>query len=290
VLIEPSATDAEKVVREGLLRKDCIVLVGSCVVNYFGRASSILPRGERIVILKPDGTVLVHQKEKREPVNWNPPGCRASARAINGMLQITSVRTRPREVLVISFDLLKMVSRFNLHDEEELYLFGTESQMVEEVVKNPSLIEEGFRPITKELRTEYGMIDLYGVDRRGNVVVIEFKRGRAGLDAVSQLKRYVDELKKEGCEKGGRVGGVRGVLAAPGITESALKLLKELGLEYVKIERRAPQRDSRRRADADERGGGLCSRRRCRSSILHGNCEEEGHGCCEEHGRHRSED
>jgi len=45
VLIEPSTTDAEKVVREGLLRKDCIVLVGSCIVNYFGRASSILPRG-----------------------------------------------------------------------------------------------------------------------------------------------------------------------------------------------------------------------------------------------------
>jgi RecB family endonuclease NucS len=235
VLIEPSATDAEKLVREGLLRKDCIVLVGSCVVNYFGRASSILPRGERIVILKPDGTVLVHQKEKREPVNWNPPGCRASARAIDGMLQITSVRTRPREVLVISFDSLKMVSRFSLHDDEELYLFGTESQMVEEIVKNPNLIEEGFRPITKELRTEYGMIDLYGVDRRGNVVVIEFKRGRAGLDAVSQLKRYVDELKKE---RGGRV---RGVLAAPSITESALKLLKELGLEYIRIERRLPK-------------------------------------------------
>jgi RecB family endonuclease NucS len=52
------------------------------------------------------------------------------------------------------------------------------------------------------------------------------------------LKRYVDELKKE---RGGRVGGVRGVLAAPSITESALKLLKELGLEYVKIERRLPQ-------------------------------------------------
>jgi len=113
--------------------------------------------------------------------------------------------------------------------------FGTESQMVEEIVKNPSLIEEGFRPITKELRTEYGMIDLYGVDRQGNVVVIEFKRGRAGLDAVSQLKRYVDELKRE------RDGRVRGVLVAPSITESALKLLKELGLEYVKIERRLPQ-------------------------------------------------
>jgi RecB family endonuclease NucS len=238
VLIEPSMIEAEKIVKEGLLRKDCVILVGSCIVNYFGRASSILPRGERIVILKPDGTVLVHQKEKREPVNWNPPGCRASARAIDGMLQITSVRTRPREVLVISFDSLKMVSRFSLHDDEELYLFGTESQMVEEVVKNPSLIEEGFKPITKELRTEYGMIDLYGVDKRGNVVVIEFKRGRAGLDAVSQLKRYVDELKKERDE---RVGGVRGVLVAPSITESALKLLKELGLEYVKIKRRLPQ-------------------------------------------------
>jgi RecB family endonuclease NucS len=39
-----------------------------------------------------------------------------------------------------------MVSRFDLHDDEELYLFGTESQMVEEIVKNPRLIEDGFKP------------------------------------------------------------------------------------------------------------------------------------------------
>jgi RecB family endonuclease NucS len=90
-------------------------------------------------------------------------------------------------------------------------------------------------PITKELRTEYGMIDLYGVDEQGNIVVIEFKRGRAGLDAVSQLKRYVDELKKE---RGGRV---RGVLATPSITESAFKLLRDAGLEYVRIERKVPK-------------------------------------------------
>jgi hypothetical protein len=70
---------------------------------------------------------------------------------------------------------------------------------------------------------------MYCIDRDGNGVVVEFKRGRAELAGVSQLKRYVDEIKEKHEKK------VRGILVAPNIASSALKLLKEYGLEYVKI-------------------------------------------------------
>jgi len=76
------------------------------------------------------------------------------------------------------------------------------------------------------------MIDLCGIDKYGNFVIIEFKRRKAGLEAVSQLKRYVDEIRKEKGEK------VRGILAAPDITENALKLLRESNLEFLKISKK----------------------------------------------------
>lgn len=73
-LRKPTPKTCKNLLEEALREDHTIVLVGSCVVNYRGRAGSVLPEGERVVIIKPDGTLLVHQKEKREPVNWNPPG------------------------------------------------------------------------------------------------------------------------------------------------------------------------------------------------------------------------
>jgi RecB family endonuclease NucS len=139
---------------------------------------SVLPEGERIVILKPDGTLLVHRKEKREPVNWNPPGCEASVRLCKEGLQITSRRRRPKEVLLVLFKDIKLAASFELVDREELYLVGSERDLIDLIFENPSLIEDGFRPLEREKPTRYGMIDIYGTDLVGNGVVVELKRGQ----------------------------------------------------------------------------------------------------------------
>ena len=228
-LRKPSLKEAEDLLDRALRDKHVVVLVGSCIVNYTGRAGSVLPEGERIVILKPDGTLLVHKKEKREPVNWNPPGARAKVKLGEEGLRIISKREKPKESLLVLFKKLKLATSFELGDEEELYLIGTEEDLIEAVFENPSLIEEGFRPIQREKQTRHGIIDLYGIDKDGNGVVVEFKRGRATLSGVSQLSRYVSELK----EKTNR--NIRGILAAPEITSSALRLLEREGLEYIRI-------------------------------------------------------
>lgn len=190
----------------------------------------MLPKGDRIVIVKPDGTLLVHQGKKREPVNWNPPGCKAATKLGQEGLQLISKRNKPEEKLLVLFKKLKLVAAFELVDEEELHLIGTESDLVKAVLDNPSLIEENFKPIESEKPIQYGVIDLYGVDEKGNGTAIEFKRATATLSAVGQLKRYTNELEKELNKN------VRGILAAPSITSGTLKLLKKEGLEYLKME------------------------------------------------------
>jgi len=63
----------------------------------------------------------------------------------------------------------------------------------------------------------------------GNLVVLELKRRKADLHAVSQLKRYVEALSKEH-------GNVRGILVAPSLTSGAKKLLEKEGLEFRKVQ------------------------------------------------------
>jgi len=47
---------------------------GRCAVAYEGRAQSQLEAGDRFVLCKPDGTILVHSDTKQKPRNWQPPG------------------------------------------------------------------------------------------------------------------------------------------------------------------------------------------------------------------------
>ena len=72
-----------------------VTLVGECEVDYDGRATSHLPLGERLVILKSDGTLLVHRTEQHEPVNWQSPGCTHTVRLddVQENLVVESVRS-----------------------------------------------------------------------------------------------------------------------------------------------------------------------------------------------------
>ncbi len=206
------------------------ILIGSCEVKYRGRAGSRLSEGERIIIIKPDGTLLVHQDRKREPVNWNPPGCNASVSSEKDELKLISERTDPDETLLIIFKNLKMAASFRLEDEEELELVGTEEDLVESVLQNPDLVEKGFTIKEREKTVTSGAIDIYGEDLEGSGVAIEFKRGKASLSAVNQLNRYVKELEEKVNKK------VRGMIVSPDISSGARSLLAKKGLEYVKVE------------------------------------------------------
>jgi len=129
-------------------------------------------------------------------------------------------------------ELLKVyhACSFQCEDYEELNLTGSEAEMAELIFKNPNLIEEGFMPLYREYQTSFGFIDVLGKDKNGKWVVIELKRRRADLQAVSQLKRYVECLRGEyGREN------VRGILVAPSLTSGAKKLLEEESLEFREL-------------------------------------------------------
>ena len=227
-----------------------MTIIGRCTVEYEGRASSYLGLGDRLVILKPDGSLLVHQDAQRTPVNWQPPGCvhDVSLEVIEAdeesgtetsRLHVRSVRRTPSETIDIRFIEVFQLSVFELVDERELELAGSEEDLRQQILTDPATLEEGFTPLATERSTPAGAVDIYGEDQEGTPTVVELKRRRVGPDAVSQLKRYVDALKRDLPAK----KLVRGILVAPSVTERAEQLLAAEDLEFVSL------------APSDESGG-----------------------------------
>lgn len=241
-LSDPNIKKAENLIEEGF-KQNCIInLIGKCEVNYTGRSKSYLGLGDRIVLLKPDGSLLVHKKEKHDPVNWQPPGCEHKVSSEDSTLKIHSTRKNPKELVEIWFDKIYQLSVFNLSDSKELDHFGSEEDLRQYILKNPDIIEEKFRPIETERETPAGAVDIYGKDKEGKPVIIELKRRRVGPKAVGQLKLYVDNIKEE----------VRGILVSPSMTNRARDILTREDLEYIKVSLDLLKRDIEKNSKLSE--------------------------------------
>lgn len=209
-------------------------LVGGCTIDYQGRAQSTLASGERLVLFKPDGTLLVHTDVGTKPINWQP-GPTSTAVAVQEldedqpMLVVTVERASPKEIVTIAFEEVHFAAAFVLRDWEDLQLLGTEADIAELLRLHPHLIEEGFQPYDMEVDRRRGPMDIYGHDVHGGRVVVEVKRRTAGIKEATQLYRYVEKERKVH-------GEVRGLLAAPGLSEKAHFYLKDKGLEYCELD------------------------------------------------------
>lgn len=231
-------------------RGDLITIFGRCTVDYDGRATSTLGPGNRLVILKPDGSTLVHTDEKRTPVNWQPPGCEQHASVRDGRLRVRGTRTTPAETLDIHFEQVHQFSALDVTGGRDLDLYGSEEDLREHILDDPSLVEPGFTPLATERESTAGPMDIYGEAGDGTPVVVELKRRRVGPSAASQLQRYVEALHREF----GDDVEVRGILVAPSVTDRAADLLAEKGLEFVALDPETGAPPDAAVVDGDESG------------------------------------
>ena len=223
---EPAVANAEMIIMENISKHKGFIIIGLCEVDYKGRASSKLESGDRIVIVKEDGAILVHRPTDYSPVNWQPPGCLFEIRIIKNTLLLRAVRRKPREVLEISFRKIYAINSLNIIDRGEFYLYASEEDMQKAISTNPDLVEKGLKIITLEKKVEPGFVDLCGIDKHGRLVIIEVKRKTAGKDAALQLAKYIEAMKTLTERE------MRGILVAPEIAKDVQPLLATLNLEF----------------------------------------------------------
>ena len=159
VLKNPTLQEAKSIIEKVFLNRKTLVLEGNCKVIYDCIASSKLDLGERLLIVKSDGAILVHRSFGYEPVNWQPSGSILHVQMKTNTIRISAIRHSPRETLRVIFDKIFMLSALLLDDSADFTLFASEKDMHQAILIKPSLIEEGFKPISYEKKVAPGFID-----------------------------------------------------------------------------------------------------------------------------------
>ena len=211
-------------------KKEFLVFFCKCKIIYSGRAEAELGKGDRLVSVKQDGTIFVHQPEGGNPINYMKAG--GSVELIKKDYGVLFKAHNPstREYLELEISRIYNFMSKRLNDGAKQTIAGTEADMSDMIKQNPTLISKDFRPLSREEHTKFGFIDVFGHDAKGTLVVIECKRYSAGLDAVQQLRRYVEKIKElKGIDK------VMGIIASPKIGPNAEAMLKKWGFSWVLV-------------------------------------------------------
>ena len=214
------------------------LIIAECSVDYAGRLSAHLPRAKRLLVMKADGSVLVHSDSgSYKPLNWMNPPCTVSVlepsaeQVLVGVQQVWQVQqAKTEDVLMISiFEILSEVSH-ELGEDPGLIKDGVEKHLQELLADQLHLAAEGASLVRREYFTAIGPVDILMRDASGGTVAIELKR-RGDIDGVEQLTRYLELLNRDPL-----LSPVRGVFAAQEIKPQARKLAEDRGIECLVLD------------------------------------------------------
>lgn len=222
--------DYVTLLNDALRRNETVMIACNCSIRYSGRAESFLEDGDRIVIIKSDNTLLVHQPSGNNPINYMKQNTTHNLALAGSKMILKSRNLALKENMDITINKMYFFNSQKLEDGRSIVISGTEADMAKMLYENPELVEKGFTPVSQEEQTKYGFIDVLGVDKDGMLTVVECKRYCADLGAVTQLRRYVERLM---VSKG--ISKVRGIIAAPKITPNAKKMLQDWGYSFVSV-------------------------------------------------------
>jgi RecB family endonuclease NucS len=207
-------------------------------VDYAGRLSAHLPLATRVVMVKNDGSVLIHSDGgSYKPLNWMAPPCSLEVVTPEEDQQSAGVKEIWKVVHQKTSDLL-MINIHDIHDDLShdlgvdpgLIKDGVESDLQRLLAEQIDVLGPGFSLIRREYMTAVGPVDILATDADGATVAIEIKR-RGDIDGVEQLTRYLELLNRDP-----RLAPVRGIFAAQEIKPQAKTLARDRGIECVTLD------------------------------------------------------
>ena len=203
------------------------LLVARCEVTYSGRLNAVLPEAVRLLILKADGSVLVHDDAGGyKPLNWMTAPTFVSDEGDR------LVVTKPKTEDALEIRLVEVLSDVT-HDMGEsaaLQKDGVERDLQEALAAAPDALGEQLALVRREWQTEIGPVDLMCRDGAGEWVAVEIKR-IGTIEAVEQLTRYLDFIRRDPAK-----AGCRGILAAQKLKPQAVALAEARGLRAVEVD------------------------------------------------------
>src|SRR5919107_194858 len=205
------------------------LVVARCEVTYTGRLTARLPEALRLLMIKSDGSVMVHADTGGyKPQNWMTPPTVIEESEDRIVVRKRAGATEDRLEIRIC-EVLSDVTH-DMGDAEPLEKDGVERDLQEALAAAPGHCGEGFRLVRREWPTDIGPVDLMCRDADDDWIAVEIKRV-ATIDAVEQLSRYLERIRRDPA-----MARCRGVLAAQAIKPQARVLAAARGLDCVEID------------------------------------------------------
>ena len=208
------------------------LIVARCEVTYSGRLSTVLPEALRLLMIKSDGSVMVHADTGGyKPQNWMTP---PTAIELEGdpleriVVRKFAGKTEDRLDIRVA-EVLSDVTH-DMGEAAELEKDGVERHLQELLADQPQWCGEGFRLVRREWPTDIGPVDLMCRDEEDGWIAVEIKRV-ATIEAVEQLTRYLDFIRKDPA-----MADCVGVLAAQQIKPQARTLAESRGMRCVEVD------------------------------------------------------
>jgi endonuclease len=205
------------------------LIVARCEVLYTGRLTALLPESTRLLLLKSDGSVLVHADSGGyKPLNWMTPPTVIEEEP--GLIVVRKRAGKTEDRLEIR--IAEVLSDVELPMDEVggLAKDGVERDLQEALAARPDLLEPELRLVRREWSTDVGPVDLMCRDGDDEWVAVEIKR-LGTIEAVEQLTRYLGFIRfdpaKERC---------RGILAAQRFKPQAVTLAESRAIRCVEID------------------------------------------------------
>ncbi len=205
------------------------LIVARCEVTYTGRLTAVLPEALRLLMLKSDGSVMVHADTGGfKPQNWMTPPTVIEEENDHIVVRKRAGKTEDR----LDIRIVEVLSDVT-HDMGEaaaLEKDGVEVHLQEALADAPHWCGEGFRLVRREWPTDIGPVDLMCRDEEDGWIAVEIKRV-ATIDAVEQLARYLERIRLDPA-----MADCRGVLAAQVIKPQARVLAESRGIACVEVD------------------------------------------------------
>ena len=200
------------------------LIVARCEVRYSGRLDALLPEALRLLMIKSDGSVMVHADTGGfKPQNWmTPPTVIEESRRPHRRAQARG--RAPRTGWTSASPRCSPTSRTTWARPRRWRRMASRRSAGAARRRSRSWCGEGFRLVRREWPTDIGPVDLMCRDEEDGWVAVEIKRVGT-IDAVEQLTRYLERLREDPA-----MADCRGVLAAQQIKPQARVLAESRGI------------------------------------------------------------
>jgi RecB family endonuclease NucS len=201
------------------------------MVDYVGRLTAHLPMAPRLLMVKADGSVLVHSDGgSYKPLNWMSPPCTLVESVLPDGEALWTVTNKAGEQLLITVEEVLHDSSHALGVDPGLVKDGVEAHLQVLLAQQIETLGAGYRLVRREFPTAIGPVDIMARDAQGVSVAVEIKR-RGDIDGVEQLTRYLELLNRDPL-----LAPVRGVFAAQEIKPQARVLATDRGIDCLVLD------------------------------------------------------